>query len=108
MGYFSKLFVLAFCMLFLVHCGNKKLELQCGCEKSDRNQYLVSVRMSGDNIVSNFLRELEFVQQEERGIYGVCFEQSTDTVYFCSEGRSDYRELEDRFPDLNFRDEPYE
>ncbi len=95
----------AFSTLFLVHC-NEKLELQCGCEDKGRDQYLVQVRV-GDE-ATEFLREVENLDQNrEIDIYGICLEQESNSIYFCAESRGDYRELEERFQELSFRDQEY-
>ena len=96
--------------LFLVHCGFKRIETQCGCEKRDQRQYLVTADVRSDGgfgqgtEIYNFL--LDLIEQERRDIYGICLENASsrrERVIFCAESRRDYDELEERFQDVNFR-----
>ena len=105
MGYIKQFLSLTLLIFSLIGC-TEELELKCGCEDNGRRQYSVSVRVNDINIASELLRELDVLG---RDIYGVCLEKSSDTVYFCAENQSNYRELEeDLFRELKFRDEEFE
>ena len=97
-------------LLFLVHCGFKRIETECGCEKRDRRQYQVTAQVQGDRgfgqgaEVYRYL--LELVDRERRRIYGICLENissSRERIIFCADDRREYEELEDRFRDVSFR-----
>ena len=104
-----KFFFISFLALPLVHCS-KKLDLQCGCIDTGRRQYIVQVRV-GER-VGDFLDEIDYLTNSQHAaqeieIYGMCFEKTTNTVFFCAESRSDYKDLENNFQDLRFDEEEF-
>ena len=96
--------------VFLVHCGFKRIETECGCEKRERRQYQVTAQVQGDRGFGQgaeiYRYLLELVERDRRRIYGICLENnssSRERVIFCADDRREYEELEERFRDVSFR-----
>jgi len=96
-------------LLFFVHCNQGRPELEeCGCQDSNRRQYLVRASMDRE-LIGDFIRGIVdadrgggFGDYNPVDVDGVCADVDNRSVFFCAEDPRDYRALEERFPDVRF------
>ena len=93
-------------LLFLMHCNQGKVDLEeCGCEDSNRIQYLVTANVGEDQIGEFIVRIVDLqsgvggASFERVRIDGLCAEMETRRVVFCVEDR-DYQIVREQFQDF--------
>lgn len=101
-------------LLFLIQCNQGKVDLErCGCEDSNRRQYLVQARVAQEEM-GEILRAITDLEQGGGGfgnynslrVEGVCAEMETRTIVFCAEDTRDFEALREQFPNVNFNSTP--
>ena len=98
-------------LMFLVNCNQGRADLErCGCEDSNRRQYLVTASVPEEEI-GDILRAITDFEQgggfggggyDPVRVRGVCAEMETRRVVFCADDTRDFEALRDQFPNVNF------